>query len=235
MSIKKPSVGLLGGTFNPVHIGHVRLALEVCELLQLERVELIPCAVPPHKTPFGLLPFEQRAAMLHLAVNDLAKITVNEIEADLSFPSYTWNLIEAWKDKNKFNSIFILGDEDFATLDQWFRGRELPGMTDLVIVPRSGVDSTLFVQTIHRLWPQSDIHPLTEIADGLETLMPCITGGTHRCCFLPLPRLEISASDLRQRWLRGSNLRHLIPDTVLDFMSQYAEEIETCWRKAKNI
>ena len=94
------TIGILGGTFNPVHIGHLRLATAVAEALRLKHVDLMPCAVPPHKADSGLLSFEMRVSLLQGALETPpnaapsdARLQVSTLEGELPHPSYTWNLI----------------------------------------------------------------------------------------------------------------------------------------------
>ena len=136
-------IGILGGSFNPVHIGHLRLALEVLEapVAALEYVELLPCAEPPHKPREGILPFELRSALLEVAGRRIPRLRVNRLEGMRSGPSYTWDTLTAYAAQYPGQRpVFILGGEDFATLPQWFRGLELPQLADFVVVPRAGTE-----------------------------------------------------------------------------------------------
>ena len=218
-------VGLLGGTFNPVHIGHVRLALEVGELLGLRRVDMMPCASPPHKPCTGLLPYELRVEMLRIAVQSLPSLGVSTFEAELPQPSYTWNTAITLYERTGEIPLFILGDEDFACLDTWRHGMDLPNVMDFAVVPRSGTAADLFLVTLRRFWPAVDI---VEVEEGSGILLARMT--TERACwFLPLPMLEISATRIRKRWLRGENIRYLLPDPVLKFLNMHKTEVSRVW------
>ena len=101
------TIGILGGTFNPVHIGHLRLATAVAEALRLKHVDLMPCAVPPHKADSGLLSFEMRVSLLQGALETPpnaapsdARLQVSTLEGELPHPSYTWNLITEWRKRH---------------------------------------------------------------------------------------------------------------------------------------
>ena len=159
------TIGILGGTFNPVHIGHLRLATAVAEALRLKHVDLMPCAVPPHKADSGLLSFEMRVSLLQGALETPpnaapsdARLQVSTLEGELPHPSYTWNLITEWRKRHTSESpMFILGGEDFMRLDTWHRGLELPNITNFVVVPRCQADEETFRATIGRHWPKAVI------------------------------------------------------------------------------
>ena len=88
--------GILGGTFNPVHNGHLRHALEAGEALGLDRVLLSPCAVPPHKAGAGILPFDLRVDMVRAAVDSIPLLEVDTLEGEMELPSYTWRTLQEW-------------------------------------------------------------------------------------------------------------------------------------------
>lgn len=222
------SVGVLGGTFNPVHVGHLRMALEAAEALHLERVDLMPCAVPPHKPKTNLLPFELRVSLLRAAVEGTPRLAVDSLEAELPSPSYTWNLLTAWRDRHLEAPCFLLGDEDFAMLPSWHRGTELPRLADFAVVPRSGTEAAVFLQTLVRLAPTARAFPVPGKPGLLETSL--VPG--RRCVFLPLPCLDISASKVRTLWRVGAEIRYLVPDAALAIMSAHRELIARCWEKA---
>lgn len=213
---------ILGGTFNPVHVGHLRFALEAAHGLDLAKVELTPCAVPPHKPGTNLLPFDLRLSLLHAAVEGEPLLAVSHLEAELTPPSYTCNLLAAWTEIHRQTPVFVLGDEDFRCLDSWRDGLRLVELADLVVVPRAGQGERLFRQAVARFWPDA---PVVE-QDGL--LVASCTQD-RLCVFLPLPRLDISASHLRESWKRGDNLRFLVPDAVLHLLRTHRDELLKFW------
>lgn len=218
-------IGILGGTFNPVHVGHLRLALEAAEALRLDRVHLTPCSVPPHKPGDNLLPFALRVLLLRAAVEGTPRLYVDTVEAALPAPSYTWNLLAAWRDKGGETPCFLLGDEDFAMLPSWHRGAELPGLADFAVVPRSGMDAAVFQQALERLNPAATTRPVP----GSPGLLEASPVRGRRCFFLPVPRLDISASKVRALWCAGAELRYLVPDAALAVMSAQRGILERCW------
>lgn len=226
-------VGLLGGTFNPVHAGHIRHALEVGEALGLERVLLTPAALPPHKSGTGLLPFALRVDLVRAAVRGVPRLGVNTLEGELEGPSYTYASLVLWRKRHPgVTPFFLMGVEDFATLRAWHRGLELPGLAHLVVVPRAGSDRELFHAVLERCWPGAVAGAVC--ADRTENA-PCPgresvrlpDGGT--CDFLPVPRLDISSSFVRERWLAGRDIHGLTPDDVLDGLEAHRDEVRRAW------
>ncbi len=228
MPLPAGRTAILGGTFNPVHIGHIRLAQEVAETLHLERVDLMPCASPPHKPQKGLLPYDLRVRMLEAALCDMPRLGVSLLEEELPPPSYTWNTAHVLRKRTGLAPLFVLGDEDFACLDKWWRGCELPGVMDMAVVPRSGTSSSLFLATLNRFWPGT-----TVFASSREGILRAEMAAGRSCWFLPFPMLEISATRIRTRWLAGLDVRFLLPDSVLALMDEQRVVIELCWQAAK--
>lgn len=204
---------ILGGSFNPPHIGHLRLAVEAREALNglIDGVELTPCALPPHKAAGNLLPFGLRAAMLEAAVSDLPFLRCNRLESRREGISYTWDMLTACRAALPGTDFyFLLGAPDFALLPTWFRGLELPSLCHFVVAPRGGMAENEFVATVVRLWPDAEERP-SLLPRGRCLALP----GGGLAYFLPLPCLNVSASDIRERWLNGRSVAYLVPRTVL--------------------
>lgn len=248
-----PRVGLLGGTFNPVHTGHIRHALEVAEALELDRVLLTPAAVPPHKAAAGLLPFALRVDMVRAATGDAGKdgpeigpeigaesdgrLGVNTLEGELDGPSYTFVSLAAWRERHpEATPFFLMGVEDFALLHTWHRGLDLPRLAGLVVVSRGGARRGLFQATLERHWPGAvsspGANPEAGPDSGPDSGITCarLPGGGS-CHFVPVPRLDISSSLVRGRWLAGRDIRGLVPDAVLRVMNGRRDEIRRVWAR----
>ena len=225
------ATGILGGTFNPVHNGHVRHAVEVAEALGLERVLLMPCATPPHKESAGLLSFELRVELLRAAVRHVPFLGVETLEGELEGPSYTWRTLKEWAARHEGEEppYFMMGAESFAALDTWKNGRSLPHFAHLVMVPRGGDDGSVFHESIRSFWPGS-LPDNCNVPLGRETVH--LAGGGC-CTFLPVPRLDISSTFIRARWRAGRSLDALLPEAELAVLQKHAAEVSACWATAR--
>lgn len=150
-SFSKQRIGIMGGSFNPFHNGHIRHALEVMDSLNLSRIELLLSAFHPHKS--GLLPFEKRLAYLKSSIKNIPNISVNTMEQNFPPPSYTDYILTAWRKKNNnLLPYFLLGTEDFTALHTWHNGFSLPQIAHLVIVSRFGGDAKRVCKFAKKYW-----------------------------------------------------------------------------------
>ena len=219
----------MGGSFNPLHVGHLRLAIEAREALGdlVQGVDMVPCAVPPHKAQSGMLPFDLRAGMVEACVQDLPWLRCNRIEASRQGPSYTWDTLCAYRKAEPHTTLyFILGSPDFALLSTWHKGLDLPGLCDFVVVPRKGHTRADFVAAARALWADA-----AERAPVLPAC-PCMAlPGGGLAHFLEVPWLAVSASRVRERWLAGRNVDFLVPDAALQILRNNAQTVRHHWLK----
>lgn len=231
MSQMRPYMLLLGGSFNPPHIGHLRIAIEAREVLQPEIILFIPCASPPHKPSNLMLPFDLRLALLREAITDLPaewNMRVCEVENERPGPSYTVDTLEILaKHHSDMQPVFIMGAEDYAQLHTWRRWQDLPSLADLAILPRKEYGRSFFLVETLKLWP--DAQPVPSSFSGAEAIFT-MPDGKGRVLYLPQPLLDISSSLIRQRMLTDRSLDFLLPRPVEKMLHHYAEEVRSCWQ-----
>ena len=228
---------ILGGSFNPVHIGHMRLAIEAKEAFQASRVDFIPCYNPPHKPTANLLPFELRVEALKRAIAgppQLLNFEINQFEASFDLPSYTIYTLEHYRAREPEAELwFVIGLSDYLQLPSWFRWQDLTNFANLAVVPRHGHEQEIFTQTTRKLWPQSQ-EGSTQI-NGLPgpffyTCSELKKENWGKIQFLPLPRLDISSSLIRKKWLKGESLDYLLPENVQRLLQEHEISLHRYWQ-----
>lgn len=224
----REGVLIYGGTFNPPHIGHLRLAIESREALGLERVDFVPSATPPHKSAKGILPFELRCRMTEAAITKEKGFACVTLEGDRPGPSYTYDTLQDYPGvKNSRNRYFLLGSQDYKLLPAWSRGLELGKVANLVVAPRGDFDCEAFRLETLKMWP--DAKQVNFLSENVGMTMRLSNGAI--IYYLFVPRLEISSTEIRGAWLAGKNVDWLAPGSVLKIMQQEEAVIRPCWRE----
>ncbi len=231
-TFKHSYTALFGGSFNPVHMGHIRLAIEVLEYTSLPfpvaNVELIPCATPVLKAPEAFLPFALRVAMLESACKNISQVRVNTLEGKREGPSYTWHTLQSYKLLYPQQPLlFVLGMENLSALGAWYMGRELPRLADFGVMPRGDGQKKTFIENVRRLWPQATFG---QGENGPVAHIEYDDQYTGRLFYMPLPRMEISATAIRERWLAGRNIDLLMPPTAQALLEIHAVQAQEIWK-----
>lgn len=217
-----------GGTFNPVHVGHLRAAVEAVEALGFDRVEWTPSYAPRHKTGEGLLQFDLRVELLRAAIRGHGNFRVNEIEKRLPVPSFTVQTLEAIaRNEPDAERYFLLGDREFLRLHKWFRGRDMVALAHIVVACRTEFDLEAFVSAVTDSWPE---YRRVDPPAGAMMAFDLVPG--RRALLLPLPRLDISSSIVRRRWLEGRSLMHLLPAGAIELLESHRAEAKAVWGAA---
>ena len=210
MNNSQPPLGFLGGAFDPIHIGHLRGAMAVRDTLDLERVDLIPAAQSPLKDQ-AAIDAVHRLAMLERAVAGLPGIAVDARELDRPGPSYTADTLQGLRYEHgaERTLVWIIGADILAELPKWSRWRELLEFAHLVVMGR----------------PEAEPHPsevsawLAENKIDQAGLLSRPSGGVLT---LSQPLLEISSSDIRAMLAAGRDPRFLLPEAVMEYISDHA-------------
>lgn len=185
-------IGVFGGTFDPIHIGHLVLAGEARHQLELDRIVLAPAGDPPHKPDSPLSPLRHRLAMCRLAVADETAMRVSLIDAERPGPHYTSDLMRLFQREvgGAGQLYFLMGLDSLRDLPTWHEPEWLVRNCRLVALRRHDVDID---------WT------------GLEAELP---GVRERVIVLEMPELEISSSSLRKRVQSGQPIRYQVPRAV---------------------
>jgi nicotinate-nucleotide adenylyltransferase len=199
-----PRVGVFGGSFNPIHFGHLLLADEICEALAFDRVLFVPAAVPPHKPAAELTSAEHRFRMTELAVREHPRFAVSDVELRRRGPSYTVDTLLALRGEGDLH--LLIGSETFLDLLNWREPREVARLARLVVVPRTGAEFEPEAPAAHKV-----LHEL-----GLSAFGSADGPVLHHAASLP-----ISGSDLRRRARDGRSLAYRMPEAVAAYIREH--------------
>ena len=188
-------VGLLGGTFDPPHLGHLVCAQEALVQLELDRVLLVPAGTPPHKAIVSDAGVEHRVAMCEAAVAGDDRFGVSRADADRDGPAYTVELLRSLSGTDELTFI-VVGDMAHS-LPAWREPEGVLALARLGVAEREGVRRA-------------------DIAERLAGL----AGADERVVFFDMPRLDISSSLIRRRAAAGAPLRYLVPDAVAEYIER---------------
>lgn len=200
-------IGIFGGTFNPVHYGHLRTAVEIKQRFALEQVRLVPCANPPHReTP--AVDGAMRLQMLQLAVAQCPGLIADGCEVVRNGPSYSVHTLsdmrDLWPDKPL---LLFMGMDAFAGLPRWYQWQRLFDFAHIVVIARPGFSLPSLLPELAARQTES----ATELAAS--------TAG--RLFFQAVTQLEISATAIRNMFASGQDAHFLLPDNVLDYIYQH--------------
>ena len=186
-------VGLFGGTFNPLHNAHVRVARKALEQYELSMVLFIPNGIPPHKGPLEGISKEDRYRMVGAAISGCEEFAISRIEIDRDGPSYTIDTIRALKDDYSQGVCFIVGADRLLDIATWREPGALLRSVPFVIAPREGVSEDAF------------------------DLSPFAAARVHR---LDMEEVNLSSSWLREKVLRGESISEWVPQEVATYIAE---------------
>lgn len=203
-------IGVLGGTFDPVHIGHLRGALEVAETLALDELRLTPSARPPHRdTP--QVSAKDRLAMVECAVAGVAPLVVDARELQRDKPSYTIDTLELMRAELAVSDqvFLLLGWDAFCGLPTWHRWEELLQHCHILVLQRPDADSE----------PPDALRNLLAARSVSDPL--ALKGPSGQIAFVWQTPLAVSATQIRQLLASGKSVRYLVPDAVLAYIDAH--------------
>jgi nicotinate-nucleotide adenylyltransferase len=191
-------IGILGGTFNPPHLGHLVAAQEAYRELDLDQVLLIPAGLPPHKPVEDEPGPEHRLELCRLAVGDDARFTVSDLELLRDGPSFTVDTLKTLRTQSPSDDLFlILGGDIAAGLPRWHEPERVLELATVAIAKRRGTSKAA-------------------VQDALAQL----TGG-ERARFFQMPRIGISSTMVRRRVRAGQPIRYFVPDGVMHYIETH--------------
>jgi nicotinate-nucleotide adenylyltransferase len=194
-----PRIGLFGGTFDPPHLGHLILASEAQEQLELDRLLWILTPEPPHKQKQFITSIEHRLAMVKLAIADNPAFELSRIELDRPGPHYTLDTIKIIAEQNPDADIVpVIGGDALRDLPKWHESQKL-------------VYACHWIGVMRRPHDESNL-------DELESQLPGISSKVH---YVDAPLLEIASREIRSRIAKGRSVRYYLPTPVYEYINQH--------------
>jgi nicotinate-nucleotide adenylyltransferase len=214
-------IGILGGTFNPIHLAHLRIAEEVREKLSLDRVMFIPAAAPPHKRMHGALPFATRCELVSLAIADNPAFLLSTIEGERAGKSYsidTLRMLRTLQPGDDF--FFIVGSDSFLELGTWHEYRAIFASAHIVVVERPGAIVSDLTEALP-LEIRGDFTP-----DIPPNRLNHLSG--HTIHYLGECLLDISSTRIRKLAGQGRTIRYLVPAAVERYIMEQGLYVDEC-------
>ena len=203
-------IGIFGGTFDPVHIGHVRTALDIREDLALDEVRLMPCNVSPHRSA-PLASGAQRLAMLQAAIHGEPGLSIDDRELHRPAPSYTVDTLLALRAElgDTLPLCLMMGMDSFQALHTWHRWRDIITLAHIVVMTRPGWLPPTQGE-VAELIMQHGVYDPARLRDA----------SAGHVLLRPVSQLDISASRIRSAVQAGRSARYWVPDSVWDFIKK---------------
>lgn len=210
-------VGLFGGTFDPIHYGHLKAANDISAKLNLDRIYFIPAYIPPHKTDLGITSSHHRLEMVKRAIQGSLKFSVSEYELNKKEISFSIETIKHYKNllPTEAELYFIVGTDAFLGISTWKEVPEIFANCNMIVVSRPGYTLKPFDQIIKnpKLFKE-----FVMIKDGEE--YKHYTG--HYIYLFQLGSIDISSTELRKRIAEGKSFASYLPDAVIDYIHTHS-------------
>jgi nicotinate-nucleotide adenylyltransferase len=216
---ESPKIGVLGGTFDPVHNGHLAVAGHVLQALALDSVWFIPASKPPHKPGHQegrkISSLKHRVTMLQKALNPYPDFVISDIEAKRATPSYSIDTINILVRQMgpEADLYFVIGADAFLEIDTWKRFRELPVLVNLVIISRPGSPFDKVEAVIRHSYTGYRYDPRQKTWNSPDNKGSFI--------LQPMVPVPISSTQIREKVGRGEDIAGLVPSAVADYIKQH--------------
>ena len=214
-------IGLFGGTFNPIHMGHIQVALKVNRTFSLDKILFIPSALPPHKKPGDIVDVKDRLEMIHQALIPYPDFEISDVELKRPGPSYTIDTVRYFKRIiNKQSTLYLLlGLDAFLDIDTWKSYADLFSLTPFIVIMRKDKRKNGTVGGLKTI----EDHLKSKVSDGYqysasgsrfshEEKQPVFVFNT--------PPIDISSTDIRRLIHKGKSIKQMVPEVVENFIKR---------------
>lgn len=212
-------IGLLGGVFDPIHIGHLNCANQAVDIFGLDKVYFLPTAVPPHKKQRGATA-EDRWNMVQLAIASHPLFEASRLEMDRRAPSYSIDTVR-WFKKNHAGEIhFIMGLDAFGDIHLWKSARALLQSCNFIVVSRPGGEPGEAAGRLAEKFRALGL-PLKRLkgSDGRIALLRA-EGSAYRIAICRIPEMDVSSTTVRDKVKTGASVKYLVPEPVEHYISK---------------
>ncbi|HBM17533.1 MAG TPA: nicotinate (nicotinamide) nucleotide adenylyltransferase [Lentisphaeria bacterium] len=195
-------IGLFGGTFDPIHIGHLNLAKALIEKSYLDHIIFVPAAKPPHKPEKPVTVFSDRYKMVELAIEEVNYFSISDIEEQrLPIPSYTFDTLRKVKTLYPKDILYlIIGEDSLLQIHTWYRGRELIDLCEIITYPRPNENCTL--EKLESIWSKKTAERLFRTK-------------------VELPLIDVSSTQIRQGIKTEKTKINVIPEKVMKYIREH--------------
>jgi len=179
---------VLGGTFDPIHFGHIKMAEFCFDVLKLDKIFLIPAGNPPHKKP--IVPYDHRVEMMRMAIEDRPKFEIKELEKIEQAKNYTYTYYTLKKLNEEYPEdelFFLVGEDNISEIAYWFKYEELLDMAQFIVLSRENSNG-------HTKYLKKDLR------------------------YIPMPVIDISSQEIRKRLINRKSIDGLVPEVVKDYI-----------------
>jgi nicotinate-nucleotide adenylyltransferase len=210
-------LGILGGTFDPIHIGHLVLAESCWDFFGLDKIVFIPAKIPPHKMNRDITSEQFRYEMIKIAISNYKHFELSNVELNRTGPSYT---VDTVQNLITLGQIFLLmGHDSFLEIESWHKYQVLFSICKIIVVIRPGFESFLSDEK-NRI---SEKYPLLKTVDLTKDKLhsKTVSSADWDICFFPIPGLAISATEIRKKVFDHKSIRFLVPESVQNYIYEH--------------
>ncbi len=215
-------LGIFGGTFDPVHLGHLRAAEEALDILELDEMIFVPAAVPPHKPGGKILSFQSRWRMLELALAGNSRFRLSDLEQRMPGKSYTVHSLRQLRNENPGAELFFLvGCDAFFEMDTWYEFKEIFRLAGIVVLCRPECCENEMLEFVSKR--VSQLYRIVHENREIRHPVLCSVYGLQNT------RIDISSTRIRELAAEGRSVRYLVPNSVWSYIGEnglYRKEIE---------
>lgn len=207
---RRTTIGLFGGTFDPIHLGHLRVALELKQRLALDQMRMLPCHIPPHRQE-PRASASDRLAMVQVAIGQCSQLQVDELELQNAKPSFSVHTLEILRDQlgSEVSLCLAIGMDSLASLNTWYRWRELLELAHIVVAARPG-------------WQEPSGGEMADYI-GLHRGVAANLAKQSRGKIVieELSLLPISSTEIRRIIGSGESAQFLVPDCIWSYIQDH--------------